>query len=394
MIKPTTALRKISSLKKRIWKIQGGQGSAKTFSILILLINHALQNSDKEILIVSSELTKMRLTVIKDFIKVIKLMGAYEQNNFLGGTLYRFNNNSFIKFIGLDKADVGKGLRSDIVFFNEVNKIDFDAYGEIASRSKKVIMDYNPNFEFWADTELTESECDKLILTYKDNEYLSAEERNEIEGYKVKGYINPDLENYDTEANTKNRYWRNKWRVYGIGQTGITEGVIFENWETGEFDDSLPYCYGLDLGFFPDPTAMVKVAVDNKAKIIYISEILYSTKLSYEDVYREIQSKILKGNDLIISDTNEPRLIGELRHKGLNVAMAEKYAGSVLDTIKIIQDFKLIITPNSVNMIKELRNYSWHDKKNSVPIGDYDHLISALRYSSVQLIRKNNFTFI
>ena len=255
-------------------------------------------------------------------------------------------------------------------------------------------MDYNPNFEFWADTELTESECDKLILTYKDNEYLSAEERNEIEGYKVKGYINPDLENYDTEANTKNRYWRNKWRVYGIGQTGITEGVIFENWETGEFDDSLPYCYGLDLGFFPDPTAMVKVAVDNKAKIIYISEILYSTKLSYEDVYREIQSKILKGNDLIISDTNEPRLIGELRHKGLNVAMAEKYAGSVLDTIKIIQDFKLIITPNSVNMIKELRNYSWHDKKNSVPIGDYDHLISALRYSSVQLIRKNNFTFI
>ena len=102
MIQQTTALRKISGLKKRIKVIRGGQGAGKTISILILLINHASSKANKEILIVSEELTKMRLTVIKDFVKVMQLAGIYQESHFLAGTLYRFKNGSFIKFIGLD----------------------------------------------------------------------------------------------------------------------------------------------------------------------------------------------------------------------------------------------------------------------------------------------------
>jgi len=76
MIQPTTALRKIARLKKRIWVIQGGQGAGKTFSILILIINHALNHAGKEIFIASQELSKMRITVIKDFVKVMKAIGV------------------------------------------------------------------------------------------------------------------------------------------------------------------------------------------------------------------------------------------------------------------------------------------------------------------------------
>lgn len=127
-IEQTTALRKISALKKKIKVIRGGQGSAKTISILILLINHAARTPDREILIISSELTKMRLTVIKDFVKMMKAIGIFSEHRFIAGTLYRFPNGSFIKFIGLDKDDVGKGLRSDIAYFNEVNKCDKESY--------------------------------------------------------------------------------------------------------------------------------------------------------------------------------------------------------------------------------------------------------------------------
>jgi hypothetical protein len=149
MIQKTTSLQKIASLRKKIRIIQGGQGAGKTISILILLINHAASKENKEILIISSELTKMRLTVIKDFVKVMRLAGLYEDSRFIAGTLYRFKNGSFIKFIGLDKSDVGKGLRSDVAYFNEVNKIDFESYRQVASRTKIVYADFNADKEFF-----------------------------------------------------------------------------------------------------------------------------------------------------------------------------------------------------------------------------------------------------
>src|SRR6188508_2246232 len=153
MIQPTTALRKIARLKKRIWVIQGGQGAGKTFAILLLLINHARGKTDKEIIVASSELSKMRITVMKDFVKILRELGIYEEVK-ISDTLFRFPSGSFIKFIGLDKEDIGKGLRSDIVFINEANKVSFETYRELTSRAKRVILDFNPNAEFWAHAEV------------------------------------------------------------------------------------------------------------------------------------------------------------------------------------------------------------------------------------------------
>jgi len=148
-MKATTALRKISALKKKVWCIQGGQGAGKTISILILLTNHALKNPNKEIYIASAELSKMRDTVLKDFIKILRSFGLYEKVNLTGVTngqpLCIFPNKSFIRFIGLDKEDIGKGLRSDIVYLNEANKTNFETYRELTSRAKRKILDYNPN---------------------------------------------------------------------------------------------------------------------------------------------------------------------------------------------------------------------------------------------------------
>jgi len=278
----TTALRKISGLKKKTWCIQGGQGAGKTIGILILLTNHASTNPNKEICVASAELSKMRDTVLKDFIKILRAFNLYEKVNFTGITngqpLCIFPNKSFIRFLGLDKEDIGKGLRSDVMYLNEANKTNFETYRELTSRAKRKILDYNPNKRFWAHSEvITDPECDYLCLTYIDNEFLSIEEKREIESYKEKAYHNPYLDNYDTDENTKSNYWRNKWRIYGLGITGIVDNKIFENWNiitTKEFYD-LPYpsYYGLDFGMSA-PTAMVEMKTDKDGNY-FLHELLY-----------------------------------------------------------------------------------------------------------------------
>ncbi len=226
-MKQTTAIRKISKLKKRIWVIRGGQGAGKTISLLIVIINHASSNANREIIIASEELSKMRLTIIKDFVKVMKSFNLYKKDRFLAGTLFRFQNGSFIQFIGLDKENIGKGLRCDVLYLNEANKTTFEKCREILSRAKRVMLDYNPNSHFWVDEHIIPREdAEELVLTYKDNEFLSKEEVYEIENYKRLGFKNPDLEFYDFEENIKSAYWANKWRVYGIGQYGHVDGRI------------------------------------------------------------------------------------------------------------------------------------------------------------------------
>ena len=132
----------------------------------------------------------MRITVIKDFVSILKGFGIYKKEYFTDGTMYRFPSGSFIKFIGLDKEDIGKGLRSDIVFVNEANKIKFDTYRELTSRAKQIFIDFNPNKKFWFHTEvMPRNDCDFIKLTYKDNEYLSKEEVSEILRYKERGMI-------------------------------------------------------------------------------------------------------------------------------------------------------------------------------------------------------------
>jgi phage terminase large subunit len=383
MIHQTTALRKIASLNKKIRIVRGGQGAAKTISILILLINHAASKPDKEILIISEELTKMRLTVIKDFIKIMKQIGIFEETRFLAETLYKFPNGSFIKFIGLDKADIGKGLRCDVAFFNEVNKIDIESYRQIASRAKFIYADYNPDAEFFIDTEiLKRNDCDFLQLTFNDNELLSNEERAEILMYKDNGY-NPD-------GSIKNAYWANLWNVYGLGNIGNLQGVVFENWD---IVDCLPIdinsnvtveliAVGLDFGFTNDPTAIISVY--RKDNELWVDELLYETKLINSDIIARFRTIGVDKYIRIIADSAEPKSIEEISRAGYNIEGAKKGQDSIRSSIDTLQKFRIHITSRSINLIKELRAYRWivdkSGKSLNEPIDRDNHAIDALRY--------------
>ena len=163
------------------------------------------------------------------------------------------------------------------------------------------------------------------------------------------------------------------------------QGVIFPNWVEGEFDKSLPFAYGLDFGFYPDPLALVKVAVDKGAKKIYVHEVIYKQSLSYEAVIEQMNHYV-EANSMIIADTSEPRLIEALQQKGLNVHKADKGPGSVVEGIKKMLDFTIVVTADSFNIKHELRNYIWNDKKSSTPLDADNHGCDSTRYAFMRLL--------
>jgi len=388
MIQKTTSLIKIASLKKRIKVIRGGQGAGKTISILILLINHAASKPDKEILILSSELTKMRLTVIKDFVKLMRLIGIYDDSRFLAGTLYRFPNGSFIKFIGLDKSDVGKGLRSDVAYFNEVNKIDFESYRQVASRAGQVYADYNPDAEFYIDTDVVgRPDCDFLQLTFKDNELLSENERSEILNYYTNGYYE--------NGEVKNKYWANLWNVYGLGNIGNLQGVIFENWN--EVDAIPPNAefisYGMDWGFTNDPTTLIECYRYNGE--LYVNELIYQTGLTNSDIVLRMNELAINRYADIIADSAEPKSIEDVYRGGYkNIYPASKGSDSIRNSIDTLQQYTINITKSSTNLIKEFRTWRWavdkEGKQLGTPIDKDNHAIDALRYIALNKINKSS----
>jgi|SRR6186713_8199 len=377
MIQQTTSLRKIASLRKRIKVIKGGQGAGKTISILILLINHASRVPNREILIISAELTKMRLTVIKDFVKVMRLCGLYNDSDFIAGTLYRFPNGSFIKFIGLDRSDVGKGLRSDVAYFNEVNKCDSESYRQVASRAGQVYADYNPDAEFFIDKEVIGREdCDFLQLTFEDNELLSDAERNEILYYKELGY-HPD-------GTIKNSYWANIWQVYGLGNTGSLHGVVFSNWkEVQEIPkDAKLLGYGMDFGYTNDPTTLTAIYKMNE--VYYLDQLIYKTELTNPQIAQEMKSLGVSNSLYTYADSAEPKSIQELRNLGVRITPAEKGADSIMFGIQKMQELEFMVTSRSVDLIRELRSYVWAKDKDgntlNKPIDSNNHAIDGVRY--------------
>ena len=153
------------------------------------------------------------------------------------------------------------------------------------------------------------------------------------------------------------------------------DGVIYKNWSYGNFDDTLQFGYGQDFGFFPDPDVLVKCAIDRKQNILYLDECF----CEYEQSTQQLASKTksFTGSKLIIADGAGKRSIDDLKLFGCVIEKTNKYPGSVEDGIRMVQNFKIVITERSKNIAKELNNYS---QKNGVPIDANNHFCDAFRY--------------
>ena len=199
-----------------------------------------------------------------------------------------------------------------------------------------------------------------IHTTYKDNEANLSE-----------SYIQ------SIELMKERRPEKYKHQILG-GWLNKAEGVIFSNWSVGTFDESIPSVFGQDFGFSTDPTTLIETAIDKDKKVIYVRECFCKPRLTTSEIY-ELNSKYA-GDKLIVGDSAEPRLIHEVKSKGCNIKAVKKGKDSILTGIALLQDYDLIVTEDSYNVIKEFNNYVWLDKKTK-PIDDYNHCIDALRYA-------------
>lgn len=164
------------------------------------------------------------------------------------------------------------------------------------------------------------------------------------------------------------------------------EGVVFENWIEGDFNNRLSSCIGLDYGYYPDPLAAVKVAVDKRNKKIYLKEMVYATKIDDEMIIDVLKNCSIKKRELIVCDHNEPRTTNKILKAGYNIKKARKGKGSIINDIRDILGYQLIVDPGSFNLKTELNNYVWNDKRASIPIDDFNHLLDGMRYGFRKLM--------
>jgi phage terminase large subunit len=156
MLQTTSAQKKIGKMRKRVRIVRGGTSSSKTFSIIPMLITYAVQNPRVEISIVAESIPHLRRGAIRDFLKIMQMVGMYKEQNWNKSSLtYTFSNEAFIEFFSADQPDKLRGARRDVLFINECNNIEWESYYQLAIRTRRFIyLDYNPVTEFWVDTEL------------------------------------------------------------------------------------------------------------------------------------------------------------------------------------------------------------------------------------------------
>lgn len=339
---------------------QGGTSSSKTFSVLQLLFTIAFLSKKRLIIsIVSYSLPHLKLGAMRDFESILIGEGYNikeikdHTNNF-----YRINN-SIIEFFSADNLGKVHGPRRDLLYLNECNHLKYEIYNQLAIRTRGTIfLDFNPTRQFWVHDEVIPNEKHSFIKsTYLDNNFLDGNTIARIETRK------------------KNINW---WTVYGLGEVGKLEGAIIQNWVFGEFNELLPYSYGFDFGV-RDPDALVKVAVDKKNKKIFWKEELYKNNLSTDNLVSELSH--IDKNKMIIAESATPRTIKDLKSKGFNIRAVKK--SKIVDDIKVLTSYDLIIDNNSYNLGKELNNWVWLDKKGNIPLDDYNHLIDAARYGTM-----------
>lgn len=362
----TTAIDKILKLNKFIRAVKGGSSAGKTFGILPVIINTCTLEKNTEVSVVAESIPHLKRGAIRDFKKIMKATNRWNQNRWNATDFrYDFANGSFIEFFSADHDSKLRGARRDILYINEANNITFNAYTELAMRTKQAIyLDWNPVQAFWFDEEIKmQDNVDFITLTYEDNEAAPDSAVDFILRAKEK-------------AKTSS-YWANWFKVYGLGEIGSLQGVVFDNWTQKELpEDARLIGTGVDFGYTNDPTAIVDLYKWNDTYIF--DERYYETKLS-----NEVIASRVKNTPVVVCDSAEPKSIARLQELGANATGSIKGKDSIRFGIELLQKQPFYITPRSVNLIREIRGYVWEtDRDNNYlqTAKGVDHAIDAMRY--------------
>lgn len=380
--------------------ISGGRGSGKSYSVATYLLMLSFEK-DRTIVYLRYIMKDIEISIYPEFINKIEELNLEHIFNITRNRIENKISGSVIIFKGIKTGSSNqtanlKGITNiDTLVVDEAEEIpSFDIFDKADysirsdNKSNNVILIFNPTTkaswiyeEFFLNKGLTDvyngviDDITYIHTTYKDIEdklntsFLQKIERDRINNPK-------------------------KYEHIVMGKfLDVAEGIVFNNWRIGEFDESLPFLYGLDFGFSVDPTTLVKVAIDKTNMKIYVDEVFYAYPyqgkgLSTPEIIDKCKTL---GDSLIVADNSEGRLINDAVMAGVNMIQCNKGANSVVEGIKQMLDYEIIITKDSINLLKEFSNYIWSDRRGNIPVDMYNHGIDAIRYAVKYKLSNSEF---
>lgn len=369
----------------RYYIVSGGRGSGKSFSVNALLVMLTYEQGHT-ILFTRYTLTSAYISIIPEFIDKLEQFGSIEHFHITKDEILNKKTGSKIIFRGI-KTSSGdqtanlkslQGITTWVVDEAEelTDEQKFDTI-DLSVREKglqnRVILILNPTTKehfiykrFFEDRGVQEgSNITKDNTTYIHTTYI-----DNIDNLS-KSYIDQIAQMRERRPDKYKQQMLGAW-------LNKAEGVIFSNWTIGDFKKYSVSVWGQDYGFAADPSTLVEVNINTSTKTIYLKECFYLPRLTTSQI-AELNQKHAK-DGLIVADSAEPRLITELK-RHCNVKPSIKGQGSVTYGISLLQDYDLVVSPDSTNLIKELNNYCWLERKSNTPIDKYNHLIDAVRYA-------------
>ena len=375
----------ILSEDSRYFIVSGGRGSGKSFTINALLVMLTYE-AGHTILFTRYTLTSAYISIIPEFIDKLELFNCVHDFHITKDEILNKKTGSKIIFRGIktSSGDQTANLKSlqgittwvvdEAEELTDEQKFDtIDLSVRQQGKQNRVILILNPTTKehfiytrFFEDRGVQEgSNKTKENTTYIHTTYL-----DNIDNLS-KSYIDQIAQMRERRPEKYKQQMMGAWM-------SKAEGVIFSNWSIGEFKRSSVSVWGQDYGFAADPSTLVEVNIDKANKTIYLKECFYLPRLTTSQIAELNQKHARDG--LIVADSAEPRLITELK-RHCNVKPSIKGQGSVTYGISLLQDYDLVVSPGSTNLIKELNNYRWLERKSNTPIDKYNHLIDAVRYA-------------
>lgn len=378
--------------KTRYNVISGGRGSGKSFSVALYLLLLTFEDS-RTILFARYTMTSIAISIFPEFKDKIEMLNLESIFDITKSEIINKRTGSKIIFRGIktgssiQTANLKSIANVDTLVIDEAEEIpDEETFDKIdlsirsSKHFNKIIILFNPTTKAsWiyerffekrgidGGTNLIKDDVTYIHTTYKDVEDKLPDSL--LESIRRRQAEDPD------------------WYRHIIlgGFLDVAEGVIFNNWEIGDFNEDSDWEAGADFGWSNDPNTLIKVSIDNKNKVIWLKEELYKTGLTTTELSNIFKNVV--GNKLIIADSAEGRLIEEIKRTGVNIRPCVKGAGSVKEGILLMRDYKIIVDSSSKNLIKEFNNYVWAEKGEK-PIDMYNHLIDAARYIISHRLKK------
>ena len=352
------------TLNKRIVVAQGGSRSGKTYNILIYWIYKLLNEKKKTLSIVRKTLPSLKNSVLKDLVQVLESFEIYDPTKWHKQEgFYELPNGNIINWFSVDEPQKIRGSKRDYLYCNEANELSIEDWNQLIFRTtEKVICDLNPSeLSSWVYELDKRDDCFYFKTTWRDNPFISDTIIKELESLKEKD--------------------ENLYRIYNLGEKGISTTLVFNRFSTIEKIPSHFKLLGRAMDFgYNDPTVLLEVWQNNDE--LYFRELLYARNMTMQDVIYKLEQLSFDKTDNMWCDSASPQNIEELKRAKFNVKPVNKK--SILHGIDLMKRHYLFIEESSSNILYEFGSYKWKTDRDGnlldVPEDLNNHAIDCIRY--------------